>query len=231
MSAGCPLPYPLDLHDLFQGVLDLRLVSTQGPGDTVPDHQERPPPARGHKAGRYAYCLSRRALRALLSDRFARHVGEQEWVLASSPQGKPQVLGPVAGLEVSLAFADSLCIVAAARGRPLGVDLEPLPCRLEDDLPDHLLAPPEIALIRDAPDTFATVWTLKEALAKERGTGLSEEMARLDTTPYVMAPPGQVQERPDGGAAFHGRFCQSGRHYAFALTLGARLAPPPWPRR
>lgn len=222
MSAGGPLPYPLDLPALFQGALDLRIAIMTGPGAAPCDRHGLPTQGRGHKAGPHAEQLSRRVLRALLSDGVGGRVTADEWVLTRTPAGRPQVVGPLVGYRVSIAYAGALCVVAAAWGRPVGVDLERLPCRLEGDLPDHLLTLSEIALLRDAPDTFVTIWTLKEALAKERGTGLTEDMSRLDTTPYARAAPGQVQKRPDGGAAFHGHFHHSGQAYALALTLGAQ---------
>lgn len=167
---------------------------------------------------------SRTLIRELLSVLVAGGIRPQAWVLERSANGQPRVAGPLPGFHVSLAYAETACVVSVARERAVGVDLELVASTPSDELPRHLFSSRESALLDADPEVFLTLWTLKEALAKEAGQGLIRAPERIETAAYAAAPAGVACRRPDGGVAFHGRFRLGGRCYALAHALGPPLA-------
>ena len=114
--------------------------------------------------------------------------------------GRPEIDGPAA-ITVSTSHSDGLAIVAVARGRLVGVDLErlrPIPDAL--DLARSLFTAAEYDRLRitavDArSQAFLRLWTRKEAIAKALGLGLSMPFDGFDvvdrmTSPVVVAGPG-----------------------------------------
>ena len=87
------------------------------------------------------------------------------------PHGKPEA----EGFYFSLTHCRNLssCVVSC---RPVGIDAEPF--RLfPDNLQRRVFTPAEIAESLSTPDPdrhFTCLWTLKEALLKARGTGITE---------------------------------------------------------
>ncbi len=161
-----------------------------------------------------------RVLRQLLSRHSDGLVAPGAWVLRRSASGQPLVMGPEAGFTASLAYTPHLFAAAVARDRQLGVDLEPDCPVPEADLPLHLLSPAEQAIVADAPEAFLVIWTLKEALAKERGEGLLADCRIIDAAPYALAAPFALVPRADGGIACHARFRSGDETYRLALALG-----------
>ncbi len=112
---------------------------------------------------------------------------------ARGPHGKPALVAG-GGLEFSLSHAGALALCALARGRRLGVDLEPLaPGRAGADplaLAATCCAPEELAALRRLPAAdlaaaFLGCWTRKEAFVKATGTGLLAPLADF----AVSVPP------------------------------------------
>jgi phosphopantetheinyl transferase len=176
------------------------------------------------RTGPDAFAISRRALRWVLSHQSSWRIRPEEWTLDKSGRGRPRVLGPDTDMFCSLAYAGGVCVVAATRGRTVGVDLEPLASHPDSDLPWHLLSTAERRLVEGHPSAFLTVWTLKEAFAKERGEGLMGDPAKLDTAVYARGMSGRLLHRSDGGVAFHRHVHLRGGTYAFAFTLGPSRA-------
>ncbi len=93
-------------------------------------------------------------------------------------KGKPNLAG-AADLCFNLSHSQNSALVAVARGRELGVDIEA--CRSIDDaamLVERFFAPAEREVFRAVPEEdrlacFYTGWTRKEAYVKARGDGLS----------------------------------------------------------
>jgi hypothetical protein len=100
------------------------------------------------------------------------------------PGGRPTVTG--VDLELSFAYAGPIVAIAVTRGRPIGVDAEPLSGRVDDSLARHALAAPELeAFERLHPslrrDALLRAWVRKEAVLKAAGVGLQIEPARVET--------------------------------------------------
>jgi len=107
--------------------------------------------------------------------------------------GKPSLDKDSCGgtLNFNLSHSHGIALLAVARGRDIGIDLE----RIRDDLEDgqiaeHFFSHREVAMLRVLPlslrkEAFFTCWTRKEAYAKARGLGLS---LPLDQFTVSLAP-------------------------------------------
>ena len=126
-----------------------------------------------------AHALVRTALSAY-GDRLAA-----DWRFSISPQGQPTVLG-TSELSFSLTHAGTRAAVAIGSGKPIGLDLEPIrPDRDPIPLARRFFAAPEtewlVALLpAERPAGFAMLWTLKEAVLKARGCGLTEPLRSVE---------------------------------------------------
>lgn len=92
--------------------------------------------------------------------------------------GKPRLAGPDAGVRFNAAHGGGLVLVAVARGREVGVDVEPLDRGPWLSLPGHVLTPAELRSLdglggkaHDA--AFLRLWSRKEAVLKAAGVGLA----------------------------------------------------------
>ncbi len=120
---------------------------------------------------------ARRALRLLLAAYAG--VAPEAIELAAPPGAKPRLEGPcLAWLRFSLAHAGALALVAVARGRDVGVDLEQVDARRPvETIAARVLPPQDADLLRSVPPgerhaAFCSVWARKEAVLKALGAGL-----------------------------------------------------------
>ena len=136
-----------------------------------------------------AHGLTRLALGEILS------VPSTSLAFVEGPNGKPaaQHDGAPAPVSFNLSHADGMVGVAvlAQRDVPVGFDLERFDRKIELDLADRYFRPEEVAWLATlAPDErprgFLRLWTLKEALIKATGEGLSRE---LDSFWFDVFPP------------------------------------------
>jgi len=129
---------------------------------------------RDDAAGRWV--ASRWALRQVLS----RYLKEPAATIALElgENGKPQLGDRASGLHFNLSHSGDLALVAVARGREVGVDVE----EVESDrdllaIAERALTPEAVAEIRaaapaDQPLAFYRAWTRHEARLKCLGVGL-----------------------------------------------------------
>ena len=109
-----------------------------------------------------------------------------------SARGRPELES--SGIAFSASHSDGLAVVAVARDRHVGVDLErvrPMPEAL--DLADSVCSPEEfgqlqIAAPADRGELFLRLWTRKEAYVKALGAGLSMALDEIDVGPYGDEP-------------------------------------------
>jgi len=108
-----------------------------------------------------------------------------DWRFAISREGRPSVLGD-SGLAFSLTHSGTWAAVAISINPALGIDLEPV--RLERDslpLARRFFGASETTwLERLAPGEraagFSSLWTVKEAVLKARGSGLTEPLRSVE---------------------------------------------------
>jgi len=133
--------------------------------------------------------------------------------LAYGPHGKPELAGTFAtsGLRFNASRSGRLGVLAVARGREVGVDVERIdPRRALGPIADQLFAADEAAELRALPEEgrirrFFELWTVKEAYAKALGVGLSVPLSQL------RAPRGWLVRDLPLGPGFAGALCVRGR--------------------
>ena len=91
----------------------------------------------------------------------------------NEPSGRPVVDTPA--LRVSVAHKDDLAVAIVGEGHDVGIDLERVEPRTET-FTTIAFAPSELELGagRDRDDWMARLWAAKEAVAKLRGTGMTD---------------------------------------------------------
>ncbi len=134
---------------------------------------------------RKRFVVSRGVLRALLGGYLRRHPGSLSF--GYNPYGKPFLAGDF-GIGFSTSHSHGLVLLAFARGRNIGVDIE----RVRADLGVEGIAacyfsPREIATLHSLPnglreEAFFACWTRKEAFAKAEGKGLALPLSRFEVT-------------------------------------------------
>lgn len=176
------------------------------------------------RTARDAQLAAHALLRLALTD-CVPHVAPDEWRLSDAAGRPPAVLGPVAGLHVSLAHADGLVACAVAWGRAVGVDVERLPTAAVADAVARRLHPRAQAALAAAPPAArpaacAELWTLAEAWLKARGTGLRGDPARVAVLP-VGTDGGRALATDADGWTFHRRAPTPDHRLALCLAPAA----------
>lgn len=124
---------------------------------------------------RRAYVASRVAVRTILGCYLDTDPAAIRFEVDAN--GKPSTVDG-GGLSFSLSRSAPLALVAVARGRAVGVDIERIrPLADMDRLASRFLPPAEVAVLRDLPEPdrlagFFACWTRKEAEVKATGAGL-----------------------------------------------------------
>lgn len=107
-------------------------------------------------------------------------------------QGKPFL--PDAPLSFNLSHSGDWAVLAVAKGRELGVDIEKIRVLENDRLPERYFSAPEAIVYRVTPDdhreeAFFHFWTAKESFLKARGDGLSRGLKDYSfSDPWDMPP-------------------------------------------
>jgi 4'-phosphopantetheinyl transferase len=132
------------------------------------------------------------AARALLRTILARYLGASSDQLRfeSSPFGKPKLTQDslFEDMRFNLSHSGKLALLAVARAREVGVDLEMIrPGLAEEAIPEKFFSPLEVEVLRALPmeqqtEAFFNCWTRKEAYIKARGEGLSIPLHLFDVT-------------------------------------------------
>lgn len=113
---------------------------------------------------------------------------------AGQDAGRP-VLEPPCGIALSISHSGPLAVAAAARGAPLGVDLEQVAPR-GAAFAEEAFAEGELDGYRALPgglDPVTAAWALKEAVLKAWGLGLRAPLQRVKVRPAaLLAEPGAL---------------------------------------
>jgi 4'-phosphopantetheinyl transferase len=150
---------------------------------------ERVRAARFHfEKDRCRFVAARGALRAILG-RYLR-VPPARLRFRYGPHGKPALAAEFAGsgLEFNVSHSHSLALLAVARGRALGVDVERLRADAAGrEIAERFFSAYEVSALcglpaARQPRAFFDCWTRKEAYVKARGEGLSFPLADFDVS-------------------------------------------------
>jgi 4'-phosphopantetheinyl transferase len=151
------------------------------------------------------------ATRALLRTILGGYVASEPAELAFrySERGKPSLIpghsGPL--VEFNVSHSGTRAMLAFARGRALGVDVE----QIREDFDHEALAQrffssheqSELAALAssDSYHGFFRCWTRKEAYIKATGTGLSHPLHQFDVSLKAADEDALLATRPDGAEA------------------------------
>ena len=125
-------------------------------------------PAKAEGQSRAAHGL----MRALLYN----VTGRDDWVLVPGPRGKPlaALADGTPGPHISLSHTPGLVAGAVAPAAPVGIDVERHRLRDFAALAAYAFGPRERAFVAaGGMAAFYKIWTLREAMAKATGEGLS----------------------------------------------------------
>ncbi|WP_424361135.1 4'-phosphopantetheinyl transferase family protein [Methylocystis parvus] len=172
---------------------------------------------------RQAYVAAHGLLRVELSRRV--DLPPQEWRFGVRAHGKPYLLDPPRDLRFNMSHTRGMVAVALAEGVEIGVDVEPSDRRAESmKLAKRFFAPEEVALLAAVEgearrDMFFAIWTLKEAVVKATGQGLSRA---LDSFAISLDPP-RVTMRDGSALEWSAAHWRSGSfHFALAAQAPVR---------
>jgi 4'-phosphopantetheinyl transferase len=134
---------------------------------------------------RERFVVSRGVLRTLLGRYLRRHPGSLGF--GYNPCGKSHLAGDF-GICFSISHSHGLVLLAFARGREVGVDIERVRADLGlEEIAACCFSPREIATLHSLrkdlrEEAFFACWTRKEALAKAEGKGLALPLCRFEVT-------------------------------------------------
>jgi 4'-phosphopantetheinyl transferase len=149
--------------------------------------------ARFHfESDRSRFRVARAALRSILS-RYANLLSDA-LMFSHNAYGKPFLTNPrAAGLRFNLSHSKDVALLAVAREREVGIDVEFMwPDFATTEVAEHFFSTAEVATLagvecRLRTRAFFNCWTRKEAYIKARGEGLSLALDSFD----VSLKPGQ----------------------------------------
>jgi len=173
------------------------------------------------------YTVGRGALRMIL----AGYTGAppEALVFQYNGFGKPELAG--SDVCFNLSHSHEIALVAAARGRAVGVDVERIrePVMIER-IAERFFAPAEARAIAALPPdrqarAFFNCWTRKEAWIKARGEGLSIPLNSFEVTLAPGEPARLVATRPDeeDAARWTLRELECGPGFAAALAVAGKF--------
>lgn len=143
------------------------------------------------KKDRERFIATRGFLRTLLGKYLDRD--PKGLALSSGAQGKP-LLEESAGLHFNVSHSERVAVLAFSGEFELGVDVEKAdPAREYLKIADHNFAPAENKILRECAESekikvFYHFWTLKEALLKAWGEGLSIPLQAVEITGTSLSP-------------------------------------------
>jgi phosphopantetheinyl transferase len=148
-------------------------------------------------------------------------LGGTGWTIEPDAQGKPIACGPFAR-HVSIAHSRNIVAAAASAVGPVGIDIEYRdPVRDLDRLAQAAYGAEECrAVASDGHSAFYRIWTVREAISKATGDGMTLVTDRTDRVPAAMADGTFVAARGDWVLA-HDVIAQD-----FSLALAAHVASP-----
>lgn len=180
-------------------------VRLPGSVDSLGDLADLLSPAERDRAARFAsaphqarFIASRASLRLLL----ARYTGipARDLSIVAGPNGKPALEG--AALPFNLSHSRSFAALAFCASGRIGVDIEAIdPAFPHKDVARDILTPAEVSRMAAMPADsqaahFFRSWTLKEALLKAHGAGLSIGPAEIHLSdsepPAILAAPAEI---------------------------------------
>jgi 4'-phosphopantetheinyl transferase len=125
--------------------------------------------------------VARGGLRRILSSYCGASPRAMEFHIGK--HGKPRLLQPLAALEFNLSHSCDCVLIAVTSGVQCGVDIEQCrPIIEEPELAERFFCPREMEWLSRTENGFYRIWTIKEAIIKAMGLGLSIQLSQIDVT-------------------------------------------------
>ena len=150
---------------------------------------------------------------------------------AYGPQGKP-MLQQRGGLRFNLSHAEDEAILAVAKGREVGIDIERIRPEVEcEDIAQRFFSPAEVAALLALPATarppvFFTCWTRKEAFIKALGGGLGIPLTDFEVSLEPAGPARLLRTAWDPAVAGRWRLHTLAAPPGFAAALAVEGGEP-----
>lgn len=173
---------------------------------------------------RERFLIARALARTTLS-RYYPDMSPAQWAFTLGDFGKPQVLG--LPIRFNLSHAGDWVILAVRSGAEVGVDVEEMGAGSSAlGISEQFFAPSECAWLYaldecERSEGFLSLWTLKEAYLKARGTGLSAPLS--DRVFDLSALPRIAHYARSDGASWEFTLASLGARYRLSL---AAATPP-----
>jgi 4'-phosphopantetheinyl transferase len=153
-------------------------------------------------------------------------LGPADWHFTVEKHGKPGI-DPALGrpdLRFNLSHTRGFVACAVSFGDVIGIDVEALAREPDLDIAERFFSPSEVAILRGTPPalqvcTFLRFWTLKEALIKATGEGLSRA---LDSFSFSLDPVSIVFDPEDAAEALKWKFIEQRPTPRHLLALAIR---------
>ncbi len=176
---------------------------------------------------RHRFIMSRACLRTILARYLKANAAGLQFDLG--PFGKPALTSRQNALDMrfNLSHSHQLALVAIARGREVGVDVEFMRADFaNDEVAEHFFSPTEVTQLVQMPAgiktrSFFNCWTRKEAYIKARGEGLSHPLDQFDVSFAPDVPAALLDSRLDATGVSRWSFEDLSPHpaYAGAITV------------
>jgi 4'-phosphopantetheinyl transferase len=186
-TAAIQWHYPKEKPKLSNGIIHLWCLDTESMGAKWSGFKKALSEQERHQAEKFrfeadkkAFIIRRGALRELAGRYLGIPPGELSFYAGS--YGKPFISEQQnqTGLQFSISVTRQKIILAFTKGGHVGVDIEVVrPIEDIDSIAQRFFSPSEAALLRSQPHSekvrhFYMLWTLKEALLKALGIGLTK---------------------------------------------------------
>jgi 4'-phosphopantetheinyl transferase len=188
------------------------------------DEQERA--SRFHfESDARRFIVARGSMRSILGPYTQSKAEDLRFVY--SAQGKPSLQQPVSDIRFNVSHSRDLALLAVAKGRDVGVDVEWKKEGIEvEKLAERFFSTQEHrSLLSQSPEkkiaAFFRGWTCKEAFLKAQGMGLSRTLSSFDVDMNVGQPARLLATRPDSDEVNHWflRELEVMEQYAAAIAI------------
>lgn len=182
-DVGSPDVLDREIHVWHASVVALAPLAPELEG--LLDEGEREHAARFHfERDRTRHIVSHGVLRVVLARYLDRHAASLRF--GAGEFGKPYLTAPACGISFNLSHSGDVVLVAVARERAVGVDVEQVAGDVEyDSLARIAFSPAERRALERVPAAerraaFFACWARKEAYIKATGYGVSQGLDQFD---------------------------------------------------
>lgn len=110
---------------------------------------------------------------------------EPELYFSTDSFGRPSLLGNQSKLDFNISHSGNMVALAVSKGSSVGIDIEK-DRREHDGLFYNIRVPGEEVIFKE-PTDFLKMWTIKEAISKAIGTGISEKFETMKIEPNQLS--------------------------------------------